>query len=180
MTPSLTRYNDDIWTQKPVPSEPETFIDRCKRICQGTRFRVNVFNKLPPGMEDWPGWKEVSENFSEHLPEFHGTLEYVVRRIFKALFNSEGNLMFQWFIERCVMAMTVTSVLVGAMKRCKKGSRERRTLQAVLHSNNEQFMMGTESADKTPVQRTVTNANADHEPEDENTNRRSDRAAETE
>lgn len=135
LTPSTTFFYDQLWKQPIIQKEDVSFIDNCQRLCYGTRFRKKMFDNLPNGMEVWPGWKEVHGRFKENLPEFHGMIEYVVRRIFKALFRRDSNVMFQWFIDRCAAKMRVTTVLIAAIKRCKRGSTERRALQAVLHSS---------------------------------------------
>lgn len=59
-------------------------------------------------------------------------MEYVIRHIFKALFQQDRNAMFQWFIDRCATKMMLTRILIKETNRCKRRSTEKRVLQAVL------------------------------------------------
>lgn len=135
LTPSSTVFVDRLWQQNKKEVESPSFVEKYRRICHGTRFSAKVFEELPGELDIWPGWKHVSSELKDCLPQFHAMLEYVVRRIFKVLFNKDSNTMFQWFIDRCAREMTLTKVLIEAIKRCKKGSAEKRVLQAVVHSS---------------------------------------------
>lgn len=58
-----------------------------------------------------------------------------MRRVFKILYGSDHAVMFQWFVRGYWPKATVTNVVSEGSKKSKKGSIERRVLQAVLHGN---------------------------------------------
>lgn len=95
LTPSVTRFLDGLLRQTKADLETLIFIQCCQRLYNGTRFRTSPFRNLLDEINAWPGWKEVSDNFKEYLSEFHGMVEYVVRRIFKAFYRNDSNALFQ-------------------------------------------------------------------------------------
>lgn len=130
-----TQFFNRLWNKGSEEGDELTFVERCQILCQGTRFRKGVFRNLPEEIQTWPEWKEFCNHFRDHLPEFHSILEYVVRRIFRALFKKDSNVIFQWFIDCCATRLKLTRALIEATNRCKRGSAEKKVLQAVLHSS---------------------------------------------
>lgn len=135
LTAPLTLFLDRLWRQHGADVERPTFIQHCQQIFNGTRFRTGKFWALPDELNTWPGWKEVQTNFNDHLAEFHGMIEYVVSRIFKALFRDDSKTLFQWFIDGCMTKTKLTTVLMETLIRVKDGSLEQRVILAMLHSS---------------------------------------------
>lgn len=91
--------------------------------------------KVPQGMIKWPGWRAVLKEYKNHIPSYHQMQQYLVRRMFKALYGREHRTMYEFFINRHAPMMPFTGVLTEAICAFKKGSFEKRILQAILHSS---------------------------------------------
>lgn len=63
-----------------------------------------------------------------------GVAEYIARRLFKILFGKDRSVMFQWFVRGHWPKETINNVIIEAINKSKKGMKERRTLQAIIHS----------------------------------------------
>lgn len=65
----LARNIDETWRKQDDDGDTSSFVERCKRLISVERIRARVFDRIPQGLRNCPGWREACVRYRNSLPQ---------------------------------------------------------------------------------------------------------------